>query len=136
MYGSVSDKFITLLCNQSPEVCSSCKTKILYLLNNNTSFPLPSPFYLLSLWIWLFFVVVVESLSCVWLFATPWIAARQAMPGHFTITRSLLKQVSIESVIPSNHFILCCPLLFLPSIFSSIRVFFNESVLHIRWPKY
>ena len=62
MYSSVSVKFITLLCNQSPEVCSSCKTKILFLLNNNTSIPLASPFYFLSLWIWLFFVVVVEFL--------------------------------------------------------------------------
>ena len=111
------------------------KTKILYLLNNNISCPLASPFYFPSLWIWLFFVVVVESLSCVQLFATPWIAAHQATLS-FTITQSLLKLMSIESVISSNHFIPCCPLLFLPSVFSSIRVFSNESVLHNRWPKY
>ena len=61
-----------------------------------------------------------------------------SMPGSLSITnsRSLLRLMSIESVMPCNHFILCCPLLFLPSIFPSIRVFSNESVLHIRWPKY
>ena len=77
----------------------------------------------------------VQSLSQVWLFATPWTAARQA---SLSITNpwSLLKLMSIESVMPSNHLILCCPLLLLPSIFPSIRVFSNESVLHIRWPKY
>ena len=65
---------------------------------------------------------------------TPWTAAHQASLS-FTNSQSLLKLMSIESVRPSNHLILCCPLLFLPSIFSSIRVFSNESVLHIRWPK-
>ena len=65
----------------------------------------------------------------------PMIAARQASLS-ITNSRSLLKLVSIESVVPSNHFILCRPLLLLPSIFPSIRVFSNESVLHIRWPKY
>ena len=76
-----------------------------------------------------------QSLSRVWLFATPWTAARQ---GSLSITnsRSLLKLMSIESVIPSNYLILCRPLLLLPSIFPSIRVFSDESVLHIRWPKY
>ena len=67
--------------------------------------------------------------------ATPWTAACQASRS-FTIFSSLLKLMSIESVMPSNHLILCHPLLFLPSIFPSIRVFSNESVLHIRWPKY
>ena len=67
------------------------------------------------------------------LFATPRTAARQ-LPS-FTISRSLLKLMSIESVMPSNHLILCRPLLFLPSIFPSIRVFSSESVLRIRWPK-
>ena len=76
-----------------------------------------------------------RSLSHVWLFATPWTAARQASLS-ITNSQSLLKLMSIESVMPSNHLILCRPLLFLPSIFSSIRVFSNESVLHIRWPKY
>ena len=75
----------------------------------------------------------VQSLSRVRLFATPWTAAHQAsLP--ITISRSLLKLMSIESVMPSNHLILCRPLLLLPSIFPSIRVFSDESVLHIRWP--
>ena len=69
------------------------------------------------------------------LFATPWNAARQASLS-ITNSRSLLKLMSIESVMPSNHLILCPPLLLLPSIFLSIRVFSNESVLRIRWPKY
>ena len=66
---------------------------------------------------------------------TPWTAARQASLS-ITNSWSLLKLRSIESVMPSNHLILCCPLLLPPSIFPSIRVFSNESVLHIRWPKY
>ena len=73
--------------------------------------------------------------SCVRLFATPWTAARQASLS-ITNSQSLLKLISIASVMPSNHFILCHPILLLPSIFPSIRVFSNESVLHIRWPKY
>ena len=80
-------------------------------------------------------VVVAQSLSCVLLFATPWTAAHQASLS-FTISQSLLKLMSIESMMPSNHLILCCPLLLLPSIFPSIRVFPNESTLLIRWPKY
>ena len=72
---------------------------------------------------------------CVWLFATPWTAARQASLS-ISNSRSLLKLVSIELVMPSNHLILCCPLLLLPSIFPRIRVFSNESALYIRWPKY
>ena len=77
----------------------------------------------------------VQLLSCVWLFATPWTAARQASLS-ITNSRSSLKLMSIESVMPSNHFTLCCPLLLPHSICPSIRVFPNESVLHIRWPKY
>ena len=77
----------------------------------------------------------VQSLSRVWLFATPWIAAHKASLS-ITNSRSLPKPMSIESVMPSSHLILCCPLLLLPSIFPSIRVFSNESALHIRWPKY
>ena len=65
----------------------------------------------------------------------PWTAALQASLS-FTISRSLLKLMCIKSMMPSNHLILCCPFLLLPSIFPSIRVFSNESVLHIRWPKY
>ena len=77
----------------------------------------------------------VQSLSCVWLFATPWITARQASLS-ITNSRSPPKPMSIESVMPSNHLILCRPLLLLPSIFPSIRIFSNESAHHIRWPKY
>ena len=76
----------------------------------------------------------IQLLSLVWLFATPYTAAHQASMS--IIFRSLLKFMSIESVMPSKHLILCCPLLCLPSIFSSIRVFSNETVLCIRWPKY
>ena len=83
------------------------------------------------------FVIVqsVQSLSCVRLFVTPWTTARQASMS-ITNSWSLLKLISIESVMLSNHLILCCPLLLPPSIFPSIRVFSNESVLHIMWPKY
>ena len=77
----------------------------------------------------------VQSLSHVQLFATPWTAARQASLS-ITNSRSLLKFMSIESVMPSSHLILCCPLLLLPPIPPSIRVFSSESTLHIRWPKY
>ena len=77
----------------------------------------------------------VQSLGHVWLLVTLWIAALQASLS-ITNSRSLLNLMSIESVMPSNHLILCCPFLLLPSIFPSIRVFSNESVLHIRWPKY
>ena len=77
----------------------------------------------------------VQSLSHVRLFMTPWIAARQASLS-ITNSWSLLKLMSTKSVMPSNHLILCHPLLLLPSIFPSIRVFSNESVLPIRWPKY
>ena len=80
-------------------------------------------------------VIVVQSLSRVRLFATPWNAALQASLS-FTISRSLLKLMSIESVMPSNHLILCRPLLLLPSIFPIISVFSNESALDLRWPKY
>ena len=77
----------------------------------------------------------VQLLICVQLFATPWTAACQASLS-ITSSRSLPKLISIESVMPSNHLILCRPLLLLPSIFPTIRVFSNESALHIRWPKY
>ena len=77
----------------------------------------------------------VQSLNHVWLFANPWTAARQASLS-FTISWSLLKLMSIEWMMPSNNLILCCPLLLLPSVFPSIRVFPNESALRIRWPKY
>ena len=102
--------------------------------------PSPSPteskslFYTSVVLTFLYFSPV-QSLSCVQLFATPWTAACQA---SLSITNfwSVPKLMSIESVMPSNHLILCHPLLLLPSIFPSIRVFSNESALHIRWPKY
>ena len=77
----------------------------------------------------------IQSLSRVRLFVTPWTAARQASLS-ITNSQSLLKLMSIESVMPSNYQILCHPRLLLPSIYPSIRVFSNESVLRIRWPKY
>ena len=77
----------------------------------------------------------IQLLSHLRLFVTPWTAARQASLS-ITNSLSLLKFMSIKSVMPFNYLILCCPLLLLPSIFPSIRVFSNESVLHIRWPKY
>jgi len=77
----------------------------------------------------------VQSLSRVQLFETPWTAAHQAFLS-ITNSQSLLKLMCMESVMPSNHHILCCPLLLLPLIFPSIRVFSNESVLCTRWPKY
>ena len=77
----------------------------------------------------------VQSLSRVQLFVTSWTAARQASLS-ITNSQSLLKLMSIVSVMPSNHLILCRPLLLLPSIFPSIRVFSKKSVLHIRWPKH
>ena len=79
--------------------------------------------------------LVVQLLSCVQLFATPWTTAYQASLS-ITNSWSLHKLMSIESVMPSNHLILCCPLLLPPSMFPSIRVFSNKLALHIRWPKY
>ena len=79
--------------------------------------------------------VVVQSLSCVWLFVIPWTATHLASLS-FTISWSLLKFMSIGSVMPSSHLILYCPLLLLPSVFPSIRVFSNELALSIRWPNY
>ena len=80
-------------------------------------------------------VLVVQLFSRVQLFVTPWTAARQASL-FFTISQNLLKFMTIELVMPSNHLILSCPLLLLPSIFPSIGVFSSESALHIRWQKY
>ena len=79
--------------------------------------------------------ISVQSFSCVWLFVTPCTAALQASLS-ITNSQSLLKFMSMESVIPSNHLIRCHPLFLLPSIFPSIRIFSKESVLRIRWPKY
>ena len=82
-----------------------------------------------------FALFVVQLLSHVRLFAVPWTTAQQASLS-FTISWSLCKPMSVESVMPSNHLIFCCSLLHLPSIFPRIRVFSNELVLHIKWPKY
>ena len=79
--------------------------------------------------------VVFQLLSHIWLFATPWTPAQKASLS-FTISLSLLKLMSTELVMPSNHLILCRPLLLLPSVFPSIRVFSNELALHVRWPEY
>ena len=81
-------------------------------------------------------VADVQLLSHVWLFATAWTVVHHQPSLFFTISWSLLKLMSIESVMPSNHLILCHPLLLLLSIFPSIRVFSNELALHIMWPKY
>ena len=82
-----------------------------------------------------FLFAIVQSLSCVQLFAIAWTAALQASLS-FTISLSLLKLMSIELVVSSNHLILCCPLLLPPSLFPRIRVFSSVLAFHIRWPKY
>ena len=98
--------------------------------------PFCSFFLLLSYFlVWWLSFSLVQSLSSVRFFATPWIVAHQASLS-ITSSRSLPKLMSIESMMPSNHLILCHPLLLLPSIFPSMRVFSNESAIHIRWPKY
>ena len=97
---------------------SSCNRTFLYSCNHPKRFQFSS----------------VQSLSCVQLFETQWTAAHQASLS-ITNSRSLLKLMSIKLVMPSNHLILCCPLLLLPSIFPIIRVFASESALWIRWPK-
>ena len=90
----------------------------------------------MSVFLWRYFVSQsVQSLSHVRLFATPWIAARQASLS-ITISWSSLRLTCIESMIPSSHLILCRPLLLLPPILPSIRIFSKESTLHMRWPKY
>ena len=86
-------------------------------------------------YIYMYVCQFVQLLSSVWLFAIPWTAAHQASLS-ITNPQSLLKLIFIKSVMPSKHLILCHPLLFLPLIFPSVRVFSNESALHNRWPKY
>ena len=108
---------------QEPPISASWFLIILYFLDCFRSW---EGFYILT---------SVQTLSHVQLFAIPWTAARQASLS-ITNSQSLLKLLSIVSVMPSNHLILCRPLLLLPSIFPSIRVFSNELVLHIRWPQY
>ena len=91
--------------------------------------------YVLPKWALIVSFSSVQSLSCVRIFATPWTAACKASLS-ITNSRSPPKAMSIESVMPSNHLILCCPLLLLPQIPPSIRVFSNETTLLMRWPKY
>ena len=93
------------------------------------------PNYLMVSDLTMMLLLLFSLLSCDQLFVIPWTIAHEASLS-FTVSRSLLKLMFIESVMPSNHFILCRPLLLLPSVFPSIRVFSNESVLRIRWPKY
>lgn len=94
-----------------------------------------SEVYSTSISPYFFCLLVVQSPSHVWLLETPWTAACQASLS-FTISQSLPRFIFIELVMPSNHLVLCCPLLFLSSVFCSIRVFSDESALCIRWPKY
>ena len=102
---------------------------------HSISINLPDDRIVISHWvIWSNFVVV-QSLSCVWFFVTPWTATLQASQ-FVTISWSLLKLMFLESVMPSNHLILCYSLLLLPSIPPGIRAFSDESALRIRWPKY
>ena len=89
---------------------------------------------IISLTIYIKIICLIQSLSCVWLFATPWITAQASL--SITNSWSSLKLMSHESVMPSSHLILCCPLLLLLPIPPSIRVFSNESTLRMRWPKY
>ena len=91
--------------------------------------------YVLFLYMTVGHISSVQLLSQVQLLVIPWTAAHQA-PLSITNSQSLLKLMSIESVMPSNHLVLCCPLLLLPSTFPIIRVFSNELILHIRWSKY
>ena len=93
------------------------------------------PNYLMVSDLTMMLLLLFSLLSCDQLFVIPWTIAHEASLS-FTVSRSLLKLMFIESVMPSNHLILCRPLLLLPSVFPSIRVFSNESVLRIRWPKY
>ena len=114
----------------------SALTTVMHQPNTSSVF-LNNPLWNLVLFLYhiVYFISSVQSLSCVWLFATPWMAAYQASLS-ITNCQSLLQLKSIESVMPPNHLNLCHPLLLLSSIFPSIKVFSNESVLHIRWLKF
>ena len=112
-----------------------CQTRCEAFLTNMRSYSIARVTFPWS-WHWIrSLFVVVQLLSHVWLFTTPWTAAHQASLS-ITHSQSLLKFTSIEWVMPPKHLILCHPLLLPPSIFPSIRIFSNESALHIRWPKY
>ena len=105
------------------------------MVQNDSGFLLAMPLCNPLLLCGLHLVTSVQLLSCVQLLVTPWTTACQA-PLSFTISWNLLRIMSIESVVPSNHLIICHPLLLLPSIFPNIRIFSSESALCIRWPKY
>ena len=105
------------------------------MVQNDSGFLLAMPLCNPLLLCGLHLVTSVQVLSCVQLLVTPWTTACQA-PLSFTISWNLLRIMSIESVVPSNHLIICHPLLLLPSIFPNIRIFSSESALCIRWPKY
>ena len=107
-----------------------CVCKIMGFLTTNQNMR-----WIFNYFQWVIQFSSVQSLSHIRLFATPWIAARQASLS-ITIPQSSLKLTSIELVMPSSHLILCCPLFLLPPIPPSIRVFFSESTLRMRWPKY
>ena len=137
---------ILQMINQNKEIWLFCKIKFIkYLLKTDLKIIMSEKIHYINNAIkiesqhhqilWLRRISSVQSLSCVRLFVTPWTAPRQASLS-ITNSRSSPKPISIESVMPSNHLILCRPLLLLPSIFPSIRVFSNESALHIRCPKY
>ena len=117
-------------------VQDSVLTTVMHQPNTSAVF-LNNPLWNLVLFLYhiVYSISSVQSLSPVWLFATPWTSAHQASLTN-TNSHSLLKLMSIESVMPSYHLILCHPLLLLPSTFPSIKISSNESVLHNRWPKY
>ena len=119
----------------SQKVHLSCPMSCWKIQINFNFFGLPYVYGCIHMYIYIYQFSSIQSLSHVWLFATPRTAAHQASLS-ITNSQSLLKLMSIESVMPTNHLILCHPLLLLPSIFPSIRVFSSESVLRIRWPKY
>ena len=125
-------KFCTLL--SSYNLCPLCFRGFILVSPPQPSFGFPSYFAVL-LGLCICSISSVQSLSRVRLFAIPWTTAHQASLS-ITNSQSLLKLLSVASVMPSNHLVLCLPLLLLPSIFPRIRVFSNELVLHIRWPKY
>ena len=109
-------------------IISLCSVMMIFLIFNISNLGLLSFFSCLA-------SLVIQLLSCIWLFVTSWTAACQASLS-LTVSQSFLWLMSIESVMPSNHLIFCCPLLLLPSIFPRIGIFSNESALCIRWPKY
>ena len=137
---SMTDRFFTVWSTRKAWLLTLLDPKFQTVPQLSVSIPAPLSLLLSSLIsvllsLSVYILYSVQSLSRVQFFATTWTAAHQASLST-TNSMSLLKLMSIESVMPANHLILCHPLLLLPSIFPSIRVFSNKSVLHIRWPKY